>query len=163
MAWSKKHDQCLSCGTRDWSHRARGYCSKCYPLIRIKETAEAWDMKNPASLLPCGPVDMELLNYFIQGGMLGKVRKSIMEQVDARIHLYERYNNPGDVEPLHIELLWERIATVTNNVSQRDLFYGSASRYDSNFNRLQRQIIYKDLLWILINRRFHLDVWKDLI
>ena len=163
MSWSKKYDCCQSCGTHEWDHRAKGYCSKCYPLIRIKDVAEAWDVNDKSTLIPYGPIDKPLLEYLIKNGELEKARESILRQIEARIHLFIRFNNPGDVEPLHIEFLWERIAEVTNNVSQLKLFYGSASRYASNFNKLQRQIIYKDLLRILINRRFYINIWKDLI
>ena len=32
MAWSRKHDRCLRCGTQTQRHIAKGYCFHCYPI-----------------------------------------------------------------------------------------------------------------------------------
>lgn len=163
MAWSRKHTNCISCNTEEWEHKGKGYCAKCYPLMKKKEIIEQWDKNNPTSLKPVSPIDERVLERLIQWDDLEKAKESLLRQIDARLHLYKMYNSPGNVDPISIEFLLERISTLTNNISDTKLFHGAVTRYSENFTNEQRQIIYKDLAYILINRKLNLDIWRDII
>ena len=163
MAWSRQNTNCISCGTEEWEHKGNGHCAKCYPLIKKKEVIEQWDKNNKASLVPVSPIDEQLIERLLQWGEIEKAKESLLRQIDARIHLYKMYNTPGQVDPISIEYLLERIASLTNNLSDTKLFHGAVTRYRENFSNEQRQIIYKDLAFILINRKLNLDIWRDII
>lgn len=163
MTWSRKHTNCISCGTEEWEHKGRGYCVKCYPLMKKREIIEQWNKNNLASLEPVSPIDERILERLIKSDYLEKAKESLLRQIDARVHLYKMYNSPGEVDPISIEFLLERITTLTNNISHSKLFNGAVTRYSENFTNEQRQIIYKDLAYILINRKLNLDIWEDII
>lgn len=163
MAWSRKHTNCISCSTEEWEHKGKGYCAKCYPLMKKKEIIEQWDKNYPTSLKPVSPIDERILERLIQWDDLEKAKESLLRQIDTRLHLYKMYNSIGKVDPISIELLLERISTLTNNISDTKLFHGAVTRYSENFTNEQRQIIYKDLAYILINRKLNLDIWRDII
>lgn len=42
IPWHSKYERCAECGTRRYSHKAKGYCFRCYPFVRkivkLKET-----------------------------------------------------------------------------------------------------------------------------
>jgi hypothetical protein len=155
--WSKKHKKCISCLTNEWAHKAHGYCMKCHPLIIKKEIIKNWDPINPKTLIPIGPMNSKMFPIIIKMNELNKVKKRFIQQIDARLYLYEKYNSPGKVDPIAIEYLLERIADITNNLSHSKLFHGAVTGYQRMSNG-DRQIIYKDLAFILINREFSLTI-----
>ena len=34
IPWHSKYIHCMGCGTQRFSHRSKGYCTRCYPLIQ---------------------------------------------------------------------------------------------------------------------------------
>jgi hypothetical protein len=156
MFWSKKYPSCVSCATDEWAHKSRGYCIKCYPLIKKKAIIQKWDQGNPSTLVPVKPCSKEMLQILVKSGRLDLIKGRLLEQIDLRLNKYKFYNTPRFCTGLIIEHYLEQIASLTNNVSDRPLFHGAVDRYSVNFNAEQREIIYKDLLYILIHRRFNL-------
>lgn len=163
MAWSRGNDKCVSCDTEEWDHKGNGHCSKCYPLIKKKEIIKQWNSADPTTLKAVSPIDKIILEHLIELGKLENAKVSLLRQIYARIYLYTKYNSPGQVDPIAIEYLYERIASITNNVSDQKLFHGAVTRYGANFNNELRKVIYKDLGLILINRKLNLNVWTDII
>jgi hypothetical protein len=163
MAWSRENDKCISCDTEEWEHKGNGHCSKCYPLIKKKEIIKQWNLADPTTLKAVSPVDEQILEHLIRHGELEKAKENLLRQIEARLYLYKKFNSPGQVDPIAIEYLYERIASITNNVSDQKLFHGAVTRYREIFNNEQRQIIYKDLALILIKRKLNLNVWRDII
>jgi hypothetical protein len=75
--WSKKHDRCISCSTSEWKHQAKGYCYKCYPLIKRKELINQWNSKDKLTLKPFGPFNEEAIDYLVTSNMLDKAKTNI--------------------------------------------------------------------------------------
>lgn len=161
MTWSKFHHQCNSCGTEKWKHKGNGFCIKCYPLIKKKETIIQWDESNSTTLKAVGTIDIQAINLLICSGKLKKAKDSLLSQIESQLHLYKIYNSQNGINPLTIENLLERISTITNNVSDSKLFHEAVSRYNNNFTSDQLTIIGKDLAFILINRKLILNIWRD--
>lgn len=152
MKWSKNYNKCESCYTEEWIHKSRGYCSKCYPLILKKEKIQNWDKNNSKSLVLVSPVNQITMDYLIKSDELGDAKKTLISQTEMRLHLYFLYNTGGNGSAMLIEQLLERIAKLTNNVSNNKLFYGGCSDYQ-NFTNEHRKTIIKDLANILLSTR----------
>lgn len=163
MAWGRKYTACVSCQTIIWEHKRNGLCSKCYPLVKKREIIEKWDIKNKNTLISVSPIDNEIMEHLVRCGEVDVARKSLIRQINSRLEMFKRYNSPGQVNGYDIENLLEKIASITNNISEKKLFHSKACCYDEPFTNEQRQIIYKDLLFVLINRKLDLNIWRDLI
>lgn len=158
--WHKKYNSCTSCGTEEWPYRSRGLCNKCYPLIIKSERIKLW---NKDDLSTIKEIDSYTRAFLIKGNKLEIAKESLIKQINERLNLYRRYNEKGEASGIAIEYSLRAVSRITNNVNNDDFFYGSVTRYNDHFNNDQRRIILKDILLILINRRFHLDTWKDLL
>nr|WP_315246650.1 hypothetical protein [uncultured Flavobacterium sp.] len=162
MSWNKNYNKCLSCEGTEWEYRAKGYCTKCYPLIKLKTVLESWNSKDPKTIIPIGPVNQITINLILHSNKVNDVKKGLIDKIDSQIHLYKLYNSPtGDA--MTIEFLIERVVSFTNNLNNDKLFHGAVTRYRDNLNAQQRKIILKDLAYILINRRVKFDVWEFII
>jgi hypothetical protein len=160
MNWSINNERCISCATIEWKHKGNGYCSKCYPIIKKREIIEQWDLSDTTTLKVVSPINEQILDQLIRQNNFEKARESLLKQIDARLHWYRRYNSSQEVGSIEIELLLDNIARITTS---QPLFHGAQERYQQTFNNEQRQIIYKDLVLILINTRLYLNVWKDIL
>ena len=156
MNWSKNDVNCISCGTIEWSHKAKGYCQKCYPLIKDIKRVKAWNENKPETLCMVRGVNPYILKHEKRINDLRVVKKRMIEQMQNRIKLLKRYTNPKEVDGLGIEYAFEAVARYCAVGSR--LYYGIASKYLDNFNDKQRRIIYKDLLKIEVNRKFNLNI-----
>lgn len=162
MSWNKNYSKCLSCETTEWLHKSKGYCSKCYPLIKMMRILESWDSNVPNTIIPVGPINQTIRDLIIRSNKVNEVKEGLIADINSRITLYKRYNSPNG-DAMTIEFFLERIASITNNLNSEKLFHGAVTRYNDNFNSEQRKIILKDLAQILINRRVKFDVWKFII
>lgn len=52
MVWSRKYDKCLSCGTTEIPHKAKGLCNKCYG----HETNKRLGARQKFTCMQCGKV-----------------------------------------------------------------------------------------------------------
>ncbi|WP_223550524.1 hypothetical protein [Aestuariivivens sp. NBU2969] len=161
MAWSKKFSSCQSCGTNEWNHLARGYCKKCYPLIKDLETIKCWDVNKNKTLITVRGVNPK---PHINDSQFKKYQSNFINQIESRLGLYKLYNK-SNVEGLDIEGCFKTIAedycTGSNKSSD---FHGAVTKYDLKFNARQRKLIYKDLLLLRINRQFrvnHTQIYFD--
>ena len=162
MTWSIFHQKCNSCGTKEWKHKGKGFCFKCYPLIKKKETIIQWDASNKKTLKAVGPIGVQAINRLISSGDFEKAKESLLSEIDSKLHLYKIYNSEENIEPLTIENFLQRISALTNNVTDSRLFHGAVTRYQNNFTTDQLKIIGKDLAFILINRKLALNIWREL-
>jgi hypothetical protein len=160
--WNTKYDCCICCSTDEWAYKANGYCIKCYPLISKRKIIEQWNPSDKSTIKPVGSIDKMTLDQVLQSGKLAQARSSLLNQIDYRLYLYKTYNSTGQINPTVIEGLLIQIASITNNISNKPLFYNIAESYNQGFNNNQRQIIARHLSYILINRKFELNIWKDI-
>lgn len=162
MSWGKKYNDCISCEGTEWEHRAKGLCSKCYPLDKMKTIIESWDPSDPNTIVPVGPINKITRDLIVKSNKIAEVKHGLISSINARIHLYKLYNTPSG-EAMTIEQFIERVAAITNNLNQEKLFHGAVTRYQDNFTHEQRKIILKDLTYILINRRVKFNIWQFII
>lgn len=161
MCWTNKYDKCISCGTVEWKHKSKGLCTKCHPLIELKNTISKWDSKDINTFIGIPKIDYNYLTSLNNDNKLDKLKDILLGKINSRIKLYASYNNPENIQPIDIELKLEEISKITNNISNKKLFHSCAASYD-NVSDEARSIIYRNLAYILINRRFDLDFAYDL-
>jgi len=161
MNWSRYYDKCTHCCTEEWKHIGKGFCKKCYPLMKKLEIIEKWDTSNISSLKVVKPINIKAITLLIKSNKIENAKESLLKQIRSQLHLYKIYNSDDTVDGIKIENLFYSISRITNNLSTSNVFREAANRYNYNFNNDQRRIICKDLLMILINRRFYLNIWQD--
>jgi len=115
MKWNKKYDKCISCGSTEWEHKAKGLCKKCYPLIIKREVIEKWDSNDKTTLIFVGGVSKMAIDIVDSSGEIEKAKKSLLQQIDARLFLFQQYNNPN-TNATGVEAFLRRIEKITNNI-----------------------------------------------
>ena len=106
-SWSKKYDNCQNCHTNRFKHVARGYCSRCYRLIRKLEKFDRWNSSDPASIkgFPGNP-------YFESPDRIERIKAKLRNQTERQLFSIwakeEKLNN--FVNGTDIEKLLGRIA-----------------------------------------------------
>jgi hypothetical protein len=161
MIWSKEYEKCISCETTKWEHLSSGFCLKCYPLIKKREVIKQWNLHKKETLRAISPISEEIIDHLIKWNELEITQKNLLVQLDERLSLYKRFNTPGKIEASDIEKLFnEGISNLITNSVDLKLPNEIVNEYQSLFDNKQRQIVYKSFLYILISKKFNLDVWK---
>lgn len=161
MCWKNKYDRCISCGTEEWKHKSSGLCTKCYPLIKLKDIISNWDSNDVNTFIGIPKIDHNYLILLNSENKIDKLKDILLVKIHNRIQLYKRYNSPDNIEPIDIEFILNEIAEITNNISKTKIFHSRAPFYEK-VNEVSRSIIYRDLAAILINRRFNLNFEYEL-
>ena len=160
MNWNKKYKNCISCGTIEWSHKSKGYCQKCYPLIKDIEKVKNWNKKMPQTL--CSIRGINPIKFLSEKRInpFNVIKTKIVEQLQSKLELYKLYNNPKNADGLDIENVLKEIAGYCRIDSH--IYEGAATKYLDNFNAKQRIIIFKDMLNILVNKNIVLNTTQIL-
>lgn len=158
--WSKKTKFCLSCGTTEWEHKAKGYCTKCYPFILRIEKVDHWDDSNPTSLIAIDGFSAQDIQFCINQGKFKKAKHEILNQLKRRLAIIKDCVNPENVDGLAMEQLLDEFAELILKDTGKNMFHSHAALYDRDLNSEQLSIIYKDLNSILMRRRFTLNLGK---
>lgn len=156
--WNKKFANCQACGSTEWDYKAKGYCKKCYPLVKRVSIVKGWDEKKQSSLVEIPGFDLQAI-YSIKGEKINKAKTEIVRQLESRLRIIKDSVNPDNVTPLSIEYTLDIIAEIILKDQGKSLFHGHAGSYES-FSDEQLVTIYKDLNYILLKRRFSLNLNK---
>lgn len=136
-----KELQCKNCGSIRFSIRARGYCKRCYPVIRKIEIIKLWELE-----------EIRTLKYYPKDGIFHnekdfiKIKKSFIKQREERLSYFkisEQVLN-GDIYGSNIVPLFQKIAKLAGS-RNKDLLWHQEDLFDHNFNQKQKRIIYKIL------------------
>lgn len=137
--WANKFTKCQQCGTDRFRHRAKGYCIRCYPLIRRLQQVSSWDLANAKSLKGY-PRD----EAYFYPTTFEKVKLGVALQIQERL-AFLQIRERQLVEPLD-GLDFEYIL---NDIGRRCkaknkyLFHGIATTIDHNFDMEQKRILYR--------------------
>ena len=137
--WSRKYDSCVNCKTRRYSHRGRGYCTRCYGLIRKLENVSRWDLAD-VSTLKDYPRDFAFFNEesFV------KIKKGFEKQINDRLDFLKIREEKFEeklVDPLDIEYQLRHLAQCAR-VRNKNIFFGIAGYIQTEFLPEQRKVLY---------------------
>lgn len=136
-----KESQCKNCGSIRFPVRARGYCKRCYPIIRKIEIIKLWELE-----------EKRTLKYYPKDGIFHnekdfrKIKNSFIKQHEERLgylKISEQILN-GDIYGSNIVPLFQQIAKLAGS-RDKDLLWHQEDLFDHNFNQKQKRIIYKIL------------------
>jgi hypothetical protein len=160
-AWPNRYERCKNCGC-DADHRpygSRGYCSRCFYLIRRIENVKAWDRTRPETLRG--------IDKLVAAGLdddFEFVRKDFVRQAKARLSCLRvrqmRRNGELEVEGLDIE---HKLGKLLRFLRPKAAYPQNASDINHHFNSDERRILYgllDDLEEHLPWKGFSLDIRK---
>jgi len=141
--WSRKYDKCGNCQSDRFKHVAKGYCRRCYGLIKRLNEVEHWDPANPQSLKGFPSIDMPYDSQRFSR-VFKKIQSGVASQIRGRLAFLkareERLNYP--IQGIDIEHGLRRIAQCCGT-KDRNLFFGIAGYIDLTFDLNQRKILYE--------------------
>lgn len=161
MNWSKKHSECVNCGTNETQHKGHGYCRQCYRLHKYKEEVMSWNSHNHNLLEKRSTMEIE------------KFKQACLSQIDARLHLIKRYEQSlmgtGDlVDSVELEMLLRKLASEigidrdNDKDSDSDKFFGAANYFDIVDAQDLKQMFAHMLYKMRLLKRFSLNERKAL-
>jgi hypothetical protein len=109
--WSKRHAQCLGCGTTTRDQAERGCCRLCLPVWRLKVKAARWNPLDPG---PRKSWPMQQLFGDRQDAspkVLSLHKQEVLRQLDSRLSRlrYEESLRIGPVTQLQLEVELNRV------------------------------------------------------
>jgi len=154
--WSRKFDACRNCLTIRSPHKASGYCSDCYPLIKKLAEIELWELEKTETLKGY-PKDMMLRNPY----RFEKVKKGYTRQLKERLDRYKAIEERlrGPVSGLYLEWKIREVADLSG-VNGTKLFFGDADVFSRHFDAYQRRVLYEMLNRITENTRWRGIDWE---
>jgi len=150
--WSHEYAKCQNCGSERFPHKGRGYCKRCYPLVKRMEKIDSWDLSNPQSLkgYPVMALTYRNENYkrklFIE--LKYGCKAQIKERLDFLRHREAKLTGQVQVDGLTLEMSLARIASKCRKIKDyRRLFFGCAGSIDAHFDAEQKRYLFS-----LLNR-----------
>lgn len=138
MIWSKKYKGCKNCGTERFPHKARGYCARCYGLIRKLEIAKSWSSDDETTLreFPKTVKSRDPKTILI-------VQHGYISQVEQRLSLFSAWETQQneDVDAHTVELQIRRLAQLSG-ARNRNLHFGIAGFLEMHFNTEQLGVLF---------------------
>ena len=113
MIWSKKHDNCINCGTNKIKHYAHGLCKNCYTKNYYKKYNEKIDKILGTSCYICGSkIKPEKHNKKIENHSAAK--SNYIENPDDFVLLCHRCHHVIHWMNDKLGLGWEQILIFIN-------------------------------------------------
>ena len=137
--WAKSYPHCKNCTTTRRAHRARGYCTRCYPLIRQLEIVRKWHLNDPKSLK-----GYFRLTSTWRSDTLASVHVSRLAKVQTQLDYLQMREEQltGEVDGLDLESAFNHVAARCSRRSA-NLFQGSSTFFDHNFTPEQKRILFR--------------------
>lgn len=134
--WSRKYEKCLNCESAQFKHRAKGFCVRCYPLIKKIEAIKKWNFSERST--------NNMVSHIQDKKIFNEVKTRIICQIEKRLHLFKSLEeiNSHPIDGLDIEYRLRDIA-LRCRTRDKDLFHGIAGYIDESFNTEQKRILYK--------------------
>lgn len=150
---------CNSCNSDIWGLVSKKSCRKCYPIIRKIERVKSWKYNIPNSWKPIKGIDMNILSHTRSKSEFELIKNEIVSQLQSRIHLFKQYFSNEEVDGMELEIMLNRFSKLLSNANKDRgwQFHGYATIIDHELDPNSIKFIYKQLVLILINRRFKLD------
>ena len=155
MAIHRGTRACVNCGTVRYTIKGRGYCSRCYYIVRRIEEARAWDVSKLEKLphfpksgydLVC-PSGKKVRNYYFPEyweKMFPQIKQHTIEELEKRLlHLMLAESElAGPIDGYAIEL---KLAWLAHKARARDkrVLRGIASAINGHFTPQQRKLLFK--------------------
>jgi hypothetical protein len=158
--WSHEHAKCQNCGSERFPHKGKGYCQRCYPLVKKIEKVDCWDLSNPQSLKGFNQSVLTHLTYHPDGNykrkLFRKIKDGYKSQTKERLDFFRHREEAltDQVWGLQIEVEFKRIASKCGIKDYRKLFYGSGSVIDAMFDTEQKKYLFTLLNKIQENIRW---------
>jgi hypothetical protein len=157
--WSKKRKNCVNCKTTRRNHKARGFCTECYPLILRLEKTQNWNIQEPETLKNypknyCSVSEFEF----------NKIKANIILQIKKRLRFFasrERMLN-STMMGISLEYKFGNIAKLCR-VKDINMFHGTAGYFDSTFDSSQMNEIFKLLIEIEESVKWKGINWKEVM
>lgn len=143
--WSKRWDHCVNCLTQDRRHAARGYCSKCYEVLRRMERAREWE--HDVTRIP---THFPLVDVPKDPEEFTRVKLGVIKQLQAhldRLAVRRRMVADRTVEGINIEFLLRDIA-VRAGAKESSVGTYVANLMNHEFTVEQKATLYELLLEI---------------
>ncbi len=138
--WSRKFDSCTNCGTKEFPHKGKGYCNRCYKFSKKINVVKKWDYSVPSSLKEC-PLDTnrwpkERFNK-CKNAYINKL-KDCLRHIKARENMLAE-----DIYGINIE---EQLAYIASRAGvKKYLSFAISNQIDHNFTPEQKKILFKIL------------------
>jgi hypothetical protein len=136
---SNKYPACINCSTIRYEHKARGYCSRCYTIVRKKELAKLWNLSESESLANC-PIDVNCFSL----DRFAKFQSLFIKELDDQLQCLKVKEKKlsGPINGIDIEMQLTHIVSRVK-IRNKHLFYHTANSFDHQFDMKQKEIIYK--------------------
>lgn len=141
-SWARKHDSCCNCGTNRFPHIGRGYCRRCYRLIRKRERVQNWIYEDRST--------WDELPYSVREGFQGasefeRLRRGYVEQINERLALLGSWEDRrnGQLSALDLEYELRLLASEAGARNGWYLHSHYANWLRATFSSEQRQELYK--------------------
>jgi hypothetical protein len=142
--WAKNYDKCQNCRTVSLHHRAKGYCTRCYRLVKKLELVGDWDPSEPTTLIGYPP-DFIVPDY-IAPAKFSRIKMNVTTQLKRRLEYFKLKEEAlaGPIHGLDIEHQLEGIARRCR-VKKKEIFFGIATTVNRIFDMKQRRFLYRQL------------------
>lgn len=142
--WTREHAKCQNCGSERFPHKGKGYCKRCYYLVKKIEKVDCWDLTNPQSLKGFPQLALDYPDENYKRKLFEKIKHGYKSQIQERLDFLRHREETltGQVWGLQIEVMFERIASKCGIKNHRKLFYGSGSVIDAQFDAEQKKYLF---------------------
>jgi hypothetical protein len=150
--WSRFHIACLNCQTQRRRHHCKGFCRRCYTMIKRVWEAKSWDRSQPATLEKMPKLPSFTRKAFIAG--LDR-RDWTMEEFERyRLELIRQYRvyldllraqeekRRGSATGWDVEFYLRAVHARIHPKARRGRFYGIARTLHNQFTGEQLSVIY---------------------
>lgn len=134
---ANKNTRCVNCGTDRFLLRARGYCARCYPVLRKLEIVHSWDLDRPETLRGYS----QLAVFYTKHGfnfLKNETLKRFQRRLDF-LKTRERQRN-SSIGGLEIEHLLRRLGKMCG--VRDDVHQGVARYVEDVFTPEQRRVLF---------------------
>lgn len=156
--WSKKHEKCRNCGTVRFKHYARGYCTRCYRLIKRLSQVDQWNHSDPNTLK-----GYPKNSHYFQSDIFMMLKtgypKAIKRRLASLKAIEDKLAKP--ISGIDIEHLLEIISRKCLG-KHRKLFHQTGNAFDDRFNEEQRILLYETLNKVVENIPFRHNLYDIL-
>lgn len=136
---------CEACGSSRFRIHARNLCTRCYPLVRKKEKAIAWDLSKSESLEDCP------ISFAKNPNEFQELKSIYLEIVDERVEYLKHVEstiNDLSATGLAIEYQLMRIAERAGVREPESITHGAATILNDHIDAFGKTYLYSLLAGI---------------
>lgn len=154
--WSDKHPSCHHCGQVAKHHKAQGFCTRCYPIIKLSDSIKSMEQNNPQSIdFLTKRLSIFAVNKLKSTNKFDEIKIILLNKVNARLDILQSQTKKC-VTGFEVEGRLRQVGNLCN-MDGDFRFYNSAKSFDE-LDVNARLIIYKYLSTILMEQRFYLRI-----